>query len=147
DPRRELYRNNLATVLIRQGEVDEAVSHLMAVHSPAVSHYNAGYLLQQNGRTDLAAEQFQLSLNADPRFEPARRWLQSLTAESPSFGSSAYGPADMADPYPSSARRRNEAPPAARYGAPTTVLPSQQATPRPARQYAPVEEVRGPTIV
>ena len=47
EPKRKLYRNNLATVLVDMGRTDEAWDELSSVHTPAVAHYNLGYLLYQ----------------------------------------------------------------------------------------------------
>ena len=37
-----MYRNNLATVLVETGRMDEAWSQFAALNTPAVAHYNLG---------------------------------------------------------------------------------------------------------
>ena len=72
------YRNNLAKLLIEAGDDTEAVQQLLAVHPPAVAHYNAGYLLQSQGKRGQAAEQFRLAAVCDPALLSARRWSSEL---------------------------------------------------------------------
>ena len=50
-PDKQLYRNNIAKVLIELNRYDTAVSHLSAVYEPAVANYNMAILLQERGRT------------------------------------------------------------------------------------------------
>ena len=75
-----LYRNNIATVLVAQGRNDEALAHLVDAHGPAVAHCNLGWLLYKQGRRELAIEQYQLALAADPAMERARQSIDALTA-------------------------------------------------------------------
>ena len=49
-PDRELYRNNIATVLVEVGRSDEAVRQIAAVYGEPIAHYNVGVLLQQQGK-------------------------------------------------------------------------------------------------
>ncbi len=78
DPRRDLYRNNIASVLVKLGRTDEAVRHLAAVHGEAIAHYNAGFLLQQDGQTQAAAWHFSRAAAVDPSFVAARQWADQL---------------------------------------------------------------------
>ena len=73
-PDRELYRNNLATVLVEQNRADEALKQLQAVQADAVAHYNVGYLLQQHGQDQLAANYFNRAAQMDPSFAAAQNW-------------------------------------------------------------------------
>jgi tetratricopeptide (TPR) repeat protein len=73
-PERELYRNNLATVLVEQNRADEALKQLQAVQADSVAHYNVGYLLQQHGQNQLAAAYFNQAAQMDPTFTAARDW-------------------------------------------------------------------------
>jgi Flp pilus assembly protein TadD len=79
-PNRELYRNNLASVLVEQNKSDEALAQLKAVHGEAVAHYNLGYLLQQRGREQLAASHFQRAAMLDPNLMVARQWADQIMA-------------------------------------------------------------------
>lgn len=80
-PQHALYRNNLASVLVEQGRIDEAYAQLAAVHGRAVAHYNLGYMLQRRGSRDLAVQQFELALAADPNLHAAHQWLAALEGE------------------------------------------------------------------
>ena len=75
EPDRKLYRNNLATVLVDMGKVDEAWNELIGAHSPAVAHYNLGYLLLQNGDKQQANHHFSLAYEKDPSLTEARDML------------------------------------------------------------------------
>jgi Tfp pilus assembly protein PilF len=97
------YRNNLATVLVEAGHTDQALAQLSAVASPAVAHYNVGYLLLKKGEPDAAARHFQQALAIDPGMAPARDMLAQVTglpaaevATVPRDSGSAY---ETAGPY------------------------------------------------
>lgn len=75
-----LYRNNIATILVALGRNDEALAHLIDAHGPATAHYNLGYLLDKQGRRELAIEQFRLALATDPGMEQAREFIDALSA-------------------------------------------------------------------
>ncbi len=77
-PKNPLYRNNLATVLVELGRNREAFAALREVHGDAVAYYNMGYLLNKKGHTQAAMQHFALALRADPRMEPAQRWVDYL---------------------------------------------------------------------
>ena len=77
-PEKKLYRNNIAKVLVEMNHLDAAVSHLSAVHSPAIAHYNMGFLLQQRGRTSEAREYLMSSMKLDPQFGPAHTLIAQL---------------------------------------------------------------------
>src|SRR5262249_55593089 len=84
NPDNPKYRNNLATVLVETGRIDEAVQKLSQGATPAVAHYNVGYLLQQKGQTKSAARHMQQALSLDPSLPPARDMLAQLTGVPPS---------------------------------------------------------------
>lgn len=97
-----LYRNNIAKILVAQGRNDEALAHLIDAHGPAVAHYNLGFLLNEQGRHQLAAEQFQLALAASPPPEveqSAREWIDIL-ASPPGPTGGQGNPAQLADAPP-----------------------------------------------
>lgn len=79
-PDKKLYQNNLATVLVQTGRSDEALSHLIKVHGPAVAHYNVGFLLTKTGDMQRAKFHFSEALRADPSLDAARQWLLRLGA-------------------------------------------------------------------
>jgi tetratricopeptide (TPR) repeat protein len=74
-----LYRNNLATVLAELGKNDEALTHLVAAHGPAVGNYNLGYLLHKSGKSQEAAECLRQALQLDPRLAPANQLLATIS--------------------------------------------------------------------
>lgn len=78
DSQNPLYRNNIATVLVDQGKVEDAFIQLCAVHNEAEAHYNLGYLLNKKGQQQAALQQFVQAVNADPDMEAARNWVTYL---------------------------------------------------------------------
>jgi Tfp pilus assembly protein PilF len=82
-PANVLYHNNLATLLVDTGQVDNAFTQLSLVHPPAVAHYNLGYLLYKKGQAALAAQHFSFALQIDPSFAAAQFWLVRLGAAAP----------------------------------------------------------------
>jgi tetratricopeptide (TPR) repeat protein len=96
-PENAKYRNNLATVLVEAGRTDDALRELSALGSPAVAHYNVGYLLHKKGQTADAQRHLQQALVLDPEMSPAREMLAQIV------GSSTAPPAQAAIPHPARA--------------------------------------------
>lgn len=106
------YRNNLATVLVEAGRPDDAIAQLSVTNSPAVAHYNVGYLLLKKGDSPRAAQHFQQALSLDPGMAPARQMLaqamgtpsaQMASAQgTPGYGAATAEPAETAAPGPTS---------------------------------------------
>lgn len=82
-PDNALYRNNLATILVRLGRGQEAFQHLSTTHAPAVAHYNLGFLFRKAGNVPAAREHFALAAQADPSLEPAKQHLAELGGAAP----------------------------------------------------------------
>jgi tetratricopeptide (TPR) repeat protein len=98
-PANPLYRNNLATILVRLNRGGDALQHLSAVHPPAVAHYNLGYLFRRAGNTDAARQHFAQAVQADPSFAPAKHYLAELGGTGrPSVAQAPTGPAVSAAP-------------------------------------------------
>jgi hypothetical protein len=76
------YRNNLATLLVENGQGDEAVNQLRQVLPPAVAHYNVAYLHFTKQNIPAAKQQLQLALQADPNLQPARDLMNQLGGNS-----------------------------------------------------------------
>lgn len=72
------YRNNLARLLVAENQTDEALNTLLAVHPPAVAHYNAGFLLQSHGKRAAAAAQFQKAVDLNPSLVSAQSWNREI---------------------------------------------------------------------
>ncbi|MCA9260215.1 MAG: tetratricopeptide repeat protein [Planctomycetales bacterium] len=110
-PQNALYRNNIAKVLVEMNLLNDAVTHQMAVHPPAVAQYNVGVLLLQRDREQEAAQFFTSALTADPTLEPAREILAEIAgsreetaavapAESPSVAWRTTPAGQDSVPYP-----------------------------------------------
>lgn len=84
-PAKALYRNNIAKVLIETNRIDEAVSHLAAVHPPAIAQYNMGVMLDERGRTAEAIRFLTAATHIDSKLKPAHAMLSKLqgTAATP----------------------------------------------------------------
>ena len=91
-PDKQLYRNNIAKVLIELNHYDTAVSHLSAVYEPAVANYNMAILLQERGRTPEALYFARAALAANPQLTEASTLLASLTGGSPAAEAVASAP-------------------------------------------------------
>lgn len=72
------YRNNLATLLVENGQADEAVKQLQQVLPPAVAHYNVAYLHFTKQNIPAAQQQLQAALQIDPNLAEARALYSQL---------------------------------------------------------------------
>ncbi len=70
-PKDVRYRNNLASVQVKQHRVEAAWKTLAAVHSPAVAHYNVAFLLYHNGQPSEALGQLEQALARQPDLKAA----------------------------------------------------------------------------
>ncbi len=77
-PQQPLYRNNVATILVQSKRIDDAFSHLTAVHPKPVAYYNLGYLLHGAGDNKGAARLFEEALAMDSSLVQAQLWLQKV---------------------------------------------------------------------
>ena len=66
EPKSPLYRNNMAMVLIEQGELREAFGQLKDMYGEAVAYYNMGIILNTKGQTPAAMQHFAMALRLDP---------------------------------------------------------------------------------
>jgi Tfp pilus assembly protein PilF len=89
-PDNNKYRNNLAAALVDAGRADDAVRHLSTSGSPAVAHYNVGFMLHKRGQQGEAVQHLQHAISLDPSLTPAREMLAQLGGESPA---QPHGPA------------------------------------------------------
>lgn len=80
-PKNPKYRNNLATVLVENGQTDEAFRQLKALNSEGVAHYNLAYMLTARGKQAEAANHLQLALQAEPDLHAARELLAQVTGQ------------------------------------------------------------------
>jgi Tfp pilus assembly protein PilF len=132
-PTNAKYRNNLATVMVELGRTDEALKQLAAVNSPAVSHFNLAYLLEQKGQNQLAVQHLQKSVNLDRTFTQAHESLARL--------SSPAGPAYQPQPDTRVAAQPVSTPvtrpPTDIPWQPQAASPPADVTPQPAESTAP----------
>ncbi|WP_254506876.1 tetratricopeptide repeat protein [Anatilimnocola floriformis] len=80
-PKNPKYRNNLATILVENGQTEEALRHLQALNSPGRAHYNLAFMLTARGKQAEAAQQLQLALQAEPQLGEARELLAQVTGQ------------------------------------------------------------------
>ncbi len=80
-PRRWLYRNNMAMILVDLGDVSGALQHLLAVQDEATAYYNVGYLLIRKGDKDAAIRYLAIALEKNPQLREAQVWLNALAGE------------------------------------------------------------------
>jgi len=128
-PDNSKYRNNLAAALVDAGRADDAVRHLSMSGSPAVAHYNVGFMLLQKEQRAEAGRHLQQALALDPGLTPAREMLAQLGGESPAQP-------QLARPQFSQAAPRTAAQP--RYAAEETYAPparTQGDTPSAPQTY------------
>lgn len=99
-PSKQLYRNNIAKVLVELNDVNGALQHLSAVHPPTVAQYNMGVLLHQRGRSQEAVQFLTAASQTDPTFGPARTLLTELSAGTPQVAQNAPTNNDYVLPTP-----------------------------------------------
>lgn len=75
DATETLYRHQLAVMLAKAGRTGDAIAAFTPLIGEAEAHYNVGYLLQQQGQTLAAEEQFQRALAIKPEFAVAAKML------------------------------------------------------------------------
>ena len=77
-PQKQLYRNNIAKVLVEMNYVHPALSHLSAVHPPAVAQYNVGVLLHQRERSGESVPFLARAAQMDPQLVSAQDLLAQI---------------------------------------------------------------------
>lgn len=82
-PDHKLYRNNLATVQVEQGQYDAALVHLTASHGEAAGHYNLGYLLAKKGENNRALMHLHHAATLDPTLVAAQQMIAKLSPQGP----------------------------------------------------------------
>ena len=132
------YRNNAATVLVKLNRFQDAFVQLLAIHKPAMAHYNLGVLMAKNGQPQPAVAQFSLALDINPSLFPARQWLDRLgavppasppmTAEEPRIAARSVPDAGQSTP----AARANSGQPGLNPGPALQALPPPPPGPEPA---------------
>lgn len=80
-PGKVLFRNNLATVLVDQGDYDEALKQFTAAQGEAIAHYNLGYLLSKRNQNEEAIRHLRIASQMKPQFAQAQKMLAQLDAD------------------------------------------------------------------
>jgi len=106
EPQAKLYRNNLASVLVELGQINEALAQFTMVEGEAVAHYNVGYLLAQNGDPNGALGHFQQALRINPSLTAAQQWVARLTPPRPEGRPMLAAPAQGRPPVRFAAQTR-----------------------------------------
>jgi tetratricopeptide (TPR) repeat protein len=82
NPKHPACRINYGLQLTKNGRIDEAKAQFGAVLAPAAVHYNIASVYEQQGKVELAREQYQTALGLNPRFHEAKARLEALNAAS-----------------------------------------------------------------
>lgn len=82
-PKNPKYRNNLATVLVENGQTEEAFKQLKALNAEGVARYNLAIMMTSRGKHAEAANHLQLALQADPEMHVARELLAQISGPAP----------------------------------------------------------------
>lgn len=78
DPKGAACRVNYGLMLARMNRINEAITHLGAVLSPAEVHYNIGSVYEQTGRKEEAKAEYEKAISMDPELKDARVRLARL---------------------------------------------------------------------
>ncbi len=77
-PQKPLYHNNLASVLVQNGDTEGAYAQLRVVHEEPEAYYDLGYLMFLKGNRQAAAALFTRALAEKPSLAEARIFLEKL---------------------------------------------------------------------
>lgn len=100
EPSKQLYRNNIAKVLIELNQLESASQHLSAVHPPAIAQYNMGVLLHQRNRDQEAISYLTAATQLDPSLTAAGTLLAQLSAGGSQLAQGAPTPNNSVLPTP-----------------------------------------------
>lgn len=78
DPENAAYRQHYAIALAHGGRTGEALAQFKQAVGEAEGHYNLGYLLYEQGRTELAEREFLQALTLRPDLEAAQAMLDEI---------------------------------------------------------------------
>jgi Tfp pilus assembly protein PilF len=155
DPSNVRYRNNISTVLVELGHLNQAHTHLVAAHGEAVANYNLGYLMHKKGYRRAAIAYFTRALDKDAGLESARRWLEHLAFQSDSearqnrfAGRGSPGALARTEGTADHGSEPARAPRASRSAAPhyAPVAPTRPASPSQQYRLPPVETKLHPVL-
>lgn len=78
DPKGAACRVNYGLMLARMNRINEAITHLGAVLSPAEVHYNIGSVYEQTGRSQEAKAEYEKTISMNPDLKDAKVRLAHL---------------------------------------------------------------------
>src|SRR5205814_1353727 len=85
NPNSWLAHNNLGSVYVRKGNLEEAIQEYLTVlrlqPNHATAYYNLGNAYKLKGLNNEARKQFDIALKLNPNFSPAQEVLESLGAQ------------------------------------------------------------------
>jgi tetratricopeptide (TPR) repeat protein len=81
NPKAQPCRVNYGLLLARTDRIQEAVAQFQEVLSPAQVHYNLASVYEQQGRTKLARDEYEMAVRLDPKLTDARSRLATLGLE------------------------------------------------------------------
>ena len=80
-PEDPTYRYHLAVALAQSGEVSRAMPHFAKTVGDAQAHYNIGYILYEQGRSDSAEQHFVQAVIKKPDLQQAHEMLDTIRRE------------------------------------------------------------------
>jgi tetratricopeptide (TPR) repeat protein len=94
-PQDPVYRHHYAVALAQAGETSKALAEFKQAVGEAEAHYNLGYVLYEQGRTDLAEREFLQAVTLRPDLEAAQTMLDEIRRGADETGLAAFagGPA------------------------------------------------------
>jgi Flp pilus assembly protein TadD len=78
DPNFQRAHTNLAVALAKQGKAEEALTHFLMASPRPDANYNLAMVLHSQGKFQQAEKYYNLALQLDPNFQPARKGLDQL---------------------------------------------------------------------
>jgi tetratricopeptide (TPR) repeat protein len=78
DPKNQALHVNYGLMLARQGKVEEAMSQLTAVLTPAEAHYDLGAVFERQGKMAEARMEYRMAAQLDPKLQDARQKLSGM---------------------------------------------------------------------
>ena len=78
DPENRRYQKTLGILIARTGDLEKGFDTMARVTPEAEARFTMAKLLQDMDRPELAQQQLQLAVKADPTYIPAQEWLASF---------------------------------------------------------------------
>lgn len=86
------YRYDLAVAMARSGDISGAMPHFVQTVGAAEAHYNAGFILYEQGNMAAAEQQLTQALIKQPRLEQASAVLRKIRGAAPDASMIASAP-------------------------------------------------------